>query len=101
MRCPYCNIYTGSNESRLAKYSKYIINNYLKNERRFEVITTIEIDGKIYNLRPDILIDRPFKYHIEINGIGHKDECVNWATDQEKYQVKVEYFKKKQYTLVK
>lgn len=100
LRCPYCNIHTGSNESRLAKYSKYIINKYLKNKSRFEVITPIEIDGKIYNLRPDILIDKPFKYHIEINGIGHKDESGSWATDQEKYQAKVEYFRKKQYTLV-
>ena len=100
LRCPYCEVYVGSNESRLAKYTKYLINHYFKEESQFEVITNIEIEGKIYKLRPDILISSNYKYHIEINGSGHINESGNWATDQEKYQAKIKYFKDEGYNLL-
>lgn len=77
LRCPSCNDNIKKTSSKLEAYTWYVIRTlFNEGEYEFDKIYDIEVEGNIRKLRPDVLLHiKENKYHIEVNGKQHYEEC--------------------------
>lgn len=100
--CPCCETYKKKNESKQASYLKHIFSTYLKDvgEIELEMPIRTKIDNEDKILYADIVISKPIKLHIEVNGSQHRREIGRYTTNQRNYNLKVQILRENGYELL-